>query len=136
MKTITLLALLYFNFSILFCQNETKKSTFTFDVTKFILPTLNNVGSMHGTPFTSITTNFVHYPRLTFGYKRRLKEEFDIGIDIGYGNSKLSLYKMNKDYQLIEFRPEIDYLFGSNKGNYVGFELFYIYNQDVFYKSS
>ena len=122
--------------SVSYGQDEVKKSIYTFDITKFVLPTLNNVGSMNGTPFTVVTTNYIHYPRLTFGYTRSINEKLNLGIDLGYGNKLLSLYEINKDYQLIEFRPKVNYLFGVKKKSYFGLELFHVYNQDVFYNSN
>ena len=91
---------------------------------------------MNGTPFTVVTTNYIHYPRLTFGYTRSINEKLNLGIDLGYGNKLLSLYEINKDYQLIEFRPKVNYLFGVKKKSYFGLELFHVYNQDVFYNSN
>ena len=126
-------------FSIITCisfsQLISQQSIFSFDITKSILPSLQNVGSTIGIPTTVITGNYVHYPRLTFGYNRLILDKVMLGVDVGFGNKATSfLYQMSEEYSFLEVRPEIQFqLYSDDKIIvYYGLELFHIRNKDVF----
>lgn len=77
-------------------------------------------------------------PRWTLGYLCKINEHYWIGTDIGYGSAKSipvsdkPKYKINDDYQLVEFRPEfyVNINPGGKVKHLISSELFYIHHTD------
>ena len=83
---------------------------------------------------------FDHTPRLRMGVEYIDDRKWSYGIDVGYGNTRLTQPKAYgrewaDDYQVFEFRPEVKYFFDYRLkfNHYIAFELFHINASDVFY---
>ena len=82
-------------------------------------------------------------PRYRVGYIKSLNPNWRLGLDFGYGSSKLlfsgyKLYdswgKMGESYQLWEIRPELYYILNPTRKTqaYFSTELYYIHHKDSF----
>lgn len=98
---------------------------------------LGKNGMLTTNPFSNI---FSFNPRLNLGYIRPLSDRILIGLNVGYGNFNLNPYNhdnnfyLQKNYQLIELRPEIYFNLKENNKlkHLISLELFFIHHTDVF----
>jgi len=91
----------------------------------------------------NLLSHFNSYnPRWRFGYIKGINKNFKIGLDIGYGNKKLTPFNyggsLSDNYRLFEIRPEFYYVDEYTKGSdlYLSLDLFYINQKDVFFNNS
>jgi len=87
---------------------------------------------------------FSHYktqnntPRWRLGFVKNINEKSKIGIDIGYGNTNVSLINTGDKYSLWEIRPEYYRIINPNRKTlkYFAVELFYINQNEQFTNQS
>ena len=79
-------------------------------------------------------------PRWRIGYIKHIDSDWKVGLNFGYGNSKIAYTQFlaehyEDDFVLWEIRPELFYLLKKqkDKNNYISAELFYINHKEIFH---